>query len=58
MKVDKEKTADTIDDILVQLWNDLANRQAGKEMFDRHMDILEARTALLHIIESARQGLS
>lgn len=54
----KEQTADTVDDILMKLWNDLSNRQANAVIFDEHMDILQARSALLHIIESARQGQS
>lgn len=47
-----DKTYAHVEEILVNLWNDIVNRQAGKIIFDKHMDILAAHTAIMHIIES------
>lgn len=50
-----DKTYAHVEEILVRLWNDIVNRQAGKIVFGEHMDILAAHTAIMHIIESTAQ---
>lgn len=40
-----------VQDLLVDMWNDLANRQAGKILFERHQDILSVHTQIMDIIK-------
>lgn len=39
-----------VDDLLVELWNDIVNRQAGKVIFEQSTDILSVREQILTII--------
>lgn len=40
-----------VQDLLVDMWNDLANRQAGKILFKRHQDILAVHTQIMDIVK-------
>lgn len=51
----KDEYEGLIDDVLIRLWDDIVNRTVGKKMFSDTIDILEARTRLLKIVESARR---
>lgn len=36
-----------LDDLLVALWNDIANRQAGQIVFEDAKDIMQVRASIL-----------
>lgn len=40
-----------VQDLLVDMWNDFANRQAGEILFARHQDILSVHTQIMDIIK-------
>lgn len=52
---DSQNDTERVDKILVSLWNDIVNRQAGKILFEDTMDILEARTEILNLISQKEQ---
>jgi hypothetical protein len=39
-----------LDNLLVELWNDIANRQAGKIIFEDAKDIMQVRTEILKMM--------
>jgi hypothetical protein len=41
-----------LDDLLVALWNDIANRQAGKIIFEDAKDIMQVRNGILEIFST------
>ena len=41
-----------LDDLLVALWNDICNRQAGEIIFKDHKDIMQVRTEILKMLSS------
>lgn len=46
--MNKEKKLDAL---LVALWNDICNRQAGKIIFKDYKDIMQVRTEILELLE-------
>ena len=41
-----------LDNLLVELWNDIANRQAGKIIFEDAKDIMKVRTEILKMMSA------
>ena len=46
-----QETEKVIDTLIVGLWNDIVNRQAGKVIFEDSKDILAVRQKLIDLID-------
>jgi hypothetical protein len=46
-----------VQDLLVDMWNDLSNRQAGEILFEHHQDILSVHSQIMDIIKGVAPPL-